>query len=142
MLNISYIVNCINTLEKAMMLLVNHAPDTLEYNIYRSACLKEFEIVLEQSNKLLKRRLKEMAANPALIEKLTFKDVLRLAVKSQIITHEACNRWFLYRDNRNSIAHDYGEGFANETLLLFPMFIDDARDLVQKIQSEGDAASI
>jgi len=32
------------------------------------------------------------------------------------MTLEEVERWFAYRDNRNDTAHDYGEGFANETL--------------------------
>ncbi len=42
---------------------------------------------------------------------------------------EAVTRWFAYRDNRNSTAHDYGVGFAEETLRLLPDFIADARAL-------------
>jgi hypothetical protein len=32
-------------------------------------------------------------------------------------------------DNRNSTAHDYGQGFAEETLSLMPAFLKDARCL-------------
>jgi len=42
---------------------------------------------------------------------------------------EEVERWFAYRDNRNSTAHDYGEGFAKETLVLLPGFIVDAKTL-------------
>jgi hypothetical protein len=38
-------------------------------------------------------------------------------------------RWFAYRDNRNNTAHDYGVGFAEDTLKLMPGFISDARRL-------------
>jgi hypothetical protein len=34
---------------------------------------------------------------------------------------------FVYRDNRNNTAHDYGVGFAEETLTLLPEFLADAR---------------
>jgi len=37
-----------------------------------------------------------------------------------MITMEEAERWLEYRDNRNDTAHDYGEGFANDTLALLP----------------------
>lgn len=43
------------------------------------------------------------------------------------MTTEAVERWFLYRDNRNNTAHDYGVGFAEETLALLPAFLVDVR---------------
>ncbi len=30
--------------------------------------------------------------------------------------------------NRNTTAHDYGEGFANETLKILPDFLKDVRE--------------
>jgi hypothetical protein len=41
----------------------------------------------------------------------------------------AVERWFAYRDNRNSTAHDYGRGFAEERQALIPEFLSDARRL-------------
>ncbi|WP_248884652.1 hypothetical protein [Acidithiobacillus acidisediminis] len=46
-----------------------------------------------------------------------------------------------YRANRNSTAHDYGEGFANETLKLLPQYLQDVRQLAPAIQAVFDAAS-
>ncbi|MEK7703951.1 MAG: nucleotidyltransferase substrate binding protein, partial [Myxococcota bacterium] len=57
------------------------------------------------------------------------KELLRLAATHGLMTVEEVSRWFAYRDNRNSTAHDYGEGFAHETLTLLPGFIADAKTL-------------
>lgn len=56
-----------------------------------------------------------------------FKDIFRQAAKHGLITIEEAGRWLVYRDNRNDTTHDYGEGFANQTLALPPQFIEDAR---------------
>ena len=48
---------------------------------------------------------------------------------SLIMSIDAVERWFAYRDNRNNTAHDYGENFAKETLCLIPSFIDDVSQL-------------
>ena len=55
-------------------------------------------------------------------DRLTFKDAFRHAAKHDLISVEACERWFAYRDNRNDTAHDYVERFAETTLKLLPDF--------------------
>jgi len=56
-----------------------------------------------------------------------FKDIFRQAAKHGLITLDEAERWLVYRDNRSDTAHDYDEGFANQTLALPPQFIEDAR---------------
>jgi len=68
------------------------------------------------------------------VDKLYFKDVFRQAVLRSIITAETCERWLQYRDNRNNTAHDYGQNFAEETLVLLSQFILDATDLARIIK--------
>lgn len=53
----TYYERCISTLEKAHGLLSKANPETIDYDMYRSACVKEFEIILEQSGKLLRKVL-------------------------------------------------------------------------------------
>ncbi len=53
----TYYERCIQTLEKAYGLLLKANPDNIDYDLYRSACIKEFEIILEQSGKLLRKLL-------------------------------------------------------------------------------------
>jgi hypothetical protein len=54
----TYYERCINTLEKAYSLLVKANRENIDYDMYRSACIKEFEIILELSGKLLRKVLK------------------------------------------------------------------------------------
>ena len=56
-----------------------------------------------------------------------------------LMTLEEVERWFTYRDNRNSTAHDYGEGFAKETLLLLPGFIADVKKLEDVLRLRFEA---
>ncbi len=128
-LNTDYFARCIATLERAQGYLSEHADDDAMYDIYRAACVKEFEIILEQSGKLLKKSLKPYFASPKQVDALIFKDVFRHAAKHGLISVEAVERWLAYRDNRNDTAHDFGEGFAEETLNLLPQFIADAKQL-------------
>jgi hypothetical protein len=99
----------------------------IEYEVFRNATVKGFELTLETAGKLLRKALKAYMANPRSVDELVYKDVLRGAAKHGLLAPAALERWFAYRDNRNSTAHDYGEGFAEETLALLPGFIEDAR---------------
>ena len=87
---------------------------------------------------LLKKRLRPYFASNRQADRLTFKDAFRHAAKHDLISMEACERWFAYRDNRNDTAHDYGERFAETTLKLLPDFITDARELARVISEGGD----
>ena len=128
-INTDFLLRCIRTLEAAHGQLQQQETDNISYDIYRSACVKEFEIVLEQCGNLLKRRLRPFFASNREADRLTFKDRFRHAAKRGLISVESCERWFQYRDNRNDTAHDYGENFAEATLALLPQFIEDSRTL-------------
>lgn len=136
-IDVSYLKRCTDTLEKAHTLLGEANPADIEYDMYRSACIKEFEIILEQAGKLLKKVLKPYFANSKQVDMLVFKDVFRHASLHGIIDIESCERWLLYRDNRNSTAHDYGVGFAEDTLKLLPQFIEDARGIIVAIHNQN-----
>jgi nucleotidyltransferase substrate binding protein (TIGR01987 family) len=139
-LDTAYYERCISTLEKAYTLLVGADAKHIEYDMYRSACIKEFEIILEQSGKLLRKILKPYFSSVKALDKLYFKDVFRQAVLRSILTEEACERWMEYRENRNNTAHDYGVNFAEETVVLLPQFIEDAKTLAKAIHSHEHAA--
>lgn len=135
-LNTDYFARCIETLSRAASQVGRFPPDDFEYDIYRAACVKEFEIVLEQSGKLLKKCLRPYLASNKQADMLSFKDIFRLAAKHSLISLEEAERWLGYRDNRNDTAHDYGENFANATLALLPQFIEDARRLRDVIDKQ------
>ena len=135
----TYYERCINTLEKAYALLLKADADNIDYDMYRSASVKEFEIILEQSGKLLKKILKPYFHSSASVDKMYFKDLFRHAVLRNVMTDEECERWLVYRDNRNNTAHDYGVNFAEETLKLLPQFIVDASTLADAIKQHNNS---
>ena len=136
-LDITYFKRCINTLERAYGLLQGANVEEIEYDMYRSACIKEFEIILEQGGKLLRKVLKPFFHSDKEADKLYFKDIFRQAVLRDLLTAEEVERWLLYRDNRNSTAHDYGVNFAEDTLALLPQFIIDANQLADLISQSN-----
>lgn len=127
---------CILTLEQAHTLLLASEIDSINYDMFRSACVKEFEIILEQSGKLLKKCLKPYFHSPKAVDKLVFKDIYRYSAQHGLMTLEQAERWLTYRDNRNNTAHDYGIHFADNTLLLLKQFVIDATALEQVIKAQ------
>jgi nucleotidyltransferase substrate binding protein (TIGR01987 family) len=125
-LNTDYFARCVASLEQAYSALSQQPTDSIIYDIYRAACVKEFEIILEQTGKLLKKCLKPYFATSKQVDGLNFKDIFRYAAKHGLISIEEAERWLGYRDNRNDTAHHYGIGFADDTLALLPQFIVDA----------------
>lgn len=132
-LNTEHLGSCIQTLESSLNMLNQSERGSTEYDIYRTAAIKGFELTLEISGKLLKKAIKPFFATPKAVDRLIFKDIFRHAAKHDILTIKEVERWFTYRDNRNVTAHDYGEGFAEETMALLTGFVEDAKKLREKL---------
>ena len=135
----TFLRRCIGTLELAYEGISRlKEVEELTCDIYRAACVKEFELVLGQSGKLLRKRLSVYFASNRQADQLSFKDLFRHAAKHGLMDIEATERWIEYRDNRNDTAHDYGESFAEMTLQLLPVFIADAKALATVIELTDD----
>ena len=93
-INTDFLTRCINTLESAFEQLQQYEPSDVFYDIFRAASVKEFEIVLEQSGSLLKKRLRPYFASNRQADKLIFKNAFRRATKHGLISVEASERWF------------------------------------------------
>nr|VFK12052.1 MAG: Nucleotidyltransferase substrate binding protein like [Candidatus Kentron sp. LPFa]VFK28502.1 MAG: Nucleotidyltransferase substrate binding protein like [Candidatus Kentron sp. LPFa] len=127
------LARCIQTLRASLDMLQRADPASIEYEIYRNATSKGFELVLETTGKLLRKAIKPYFASSRMADELDFKDLFRYVAKHGLLGLDEVERWFSYRDNRNTTAHDYGEIFAEETLRLLPKFIADAERLRKRI---------
>ena len=129
----TYLNRCIQTLIVAFEAIQQRDSDEIIYDIYRAACVKEFEIVLEQGGNLLKKRLRPYFASNYQADRLSFRDVFRYAAKHGLIATDSCERWLEYRDRRNETTH--------QTLELLPKFIADAKALANIIGADyGDGS--
>ena len=137
-LSTEYLHRCILTLESALPGLRDHQPGETAYEIYRAACVKEFELILEQCGKLLRKRIGAWSVSNRAAAQLTFKDVFRKAAQHRLIEAAECERWLQYRDSRDDTAHDYGEGFAEAAVRQLPQFVLDAKALARRLDAPGD----
>lgn len=58
LLNTDHLETCIKTLESSLTRLQSAQPDSIDYEIFRNATIKGFELRLETSGKLLRKTLK------------------------------------------------------------------------------------
>lgn len=134
-INTEYLARCITTLEKAYELIKTVQEGSVDYEMYRNSLVKGFEMALEQSGKLLRKRLQPYFASKKAVDTLTFKDLFRHAYKHSLLNEDEILRWMKYRDNRNNTAHDYGRAFAEETLTLVEDFLKDVKNLRTVIEN-------
>lgn len=137
-MNTAYIQKCLASLELAYEHWKSIPPSDGMYDIFRAACVKEFELILEQSGKLLKKALKPYLATSKELDRLTYKDIFRHAAKYSLLELEESERWFLYRDSRNETGHEYGEDLAEKSMLLIPDFIRDIKKLILIIENQNE----
>ncbi|MEY6432960.1 nucleotidyltransferase substrate binding protein [Thioalkalicoccus limnaeus] len=129
-LNVEHLLRTAATLEQALKAIESlQQRDDVMFDLYRNAAIESFELSLEMAGKFLRKALKAYGGAPRGVDALVFNDVLRHAGKQGLMDSSTVERWLSYRANGNSTAHDYGKGFAKETLTLLPRYLQDVRDL-------------
>ena len=73
MLQTKHFKRCIQTLDASFALLKQAEAGSVEYEVYRNATIKGFELVLETGGKLLGKYLKQFFISPAEVDRLYFK---------------------------------------------------------------------
>jgi hypothetical protein len=133
----TYLEHCIATLVRAFNFYNRVEKNSIESDMYRCSCLKQFEIILEQSGKLTRKSLKPYFHSSKEVDKLYFKDIFRHCVLRSMMTLEECERWLQYSNICND--SDDSQETANyaETMDLIPAFIQDATNLVKMIQTQN-----
>jgi len=138
-LNFSYLEKSLTTLQKSLIYLEQAQSGSTDYEVFRHAVIKGFELTLETAGKLLRKVLSSYVATPKIVAEWTYKDVLRHAAEHGLLTPAEVERWFAYCDSRNSSAHDYGEAFAEHILKLIQQFIVDAQTLLEQLKKQPNA---
>jgi hypothetical protein len=95
-IDFAYFERCIATMEKALEKMQQSAPDSIDYDLYRSATIREFELILEQAGKLLKKCLSAYVPSVNELNAIFFKDIFRKAVNYNLLTVEQAERWLQY----------------------------------------------
>ena len=135
-LNFDHLQRCSLTLERSLQSMAKAEPGSVDYEVFRNAVIKSFELTLETAGKLLRKVLKAYVGSPKTVDTLVFKDVLRHAALHGLLSAAELERWLVYRDSRNDTAHNYGEQFADTTLALIIDFQRDALALYETLRQK------
>lgn len=135
-LNTDHLARCRQTLASSLLFYQQAQSGSIEQEVFRNALVKGYELAQETTFKLLKKALKEYGHSAKKLESMPVKEILRLAAIHDLMTLEEVERWFTYRDNRNNTAHDYGQAFAEQTLVLIPDFLRDVARLTEVLDTK------
>ena len=101
----------------------------------RDAVIQRFEYTYELCWKMLKRQLELEAPNPAIIDTLSFRDLLREA--AQVGIQIDMERWLDYREMRNITSHTYDDSKAQSVYRSAIEFYDDALALLEALKKRS-----
>ncbi len=103
----------------------------------RDAVIQRFEYTYELCWKMLKRQLEVESPNPAVIDTLSFRDLLREAAQVGILAD--IESWLDYREMRNITSHTYDDNKAQSVYLSALDFYDDALALFETLKKRSHA---
>ena len=75
------LLRCSQPLDQALLLLQQRTAGSVLYELYRSACVEEIEIIIELAGKLLKKVLRPRYASHRQAETPVYKDIFRAAAQ-------------------------------------------------------------
>lgn len=126
--------NAIGQLEKSLKFarspLGQQSPDLFEQ--LRNSVIQCFEFTYELSHKMLRRFLREAAANPDDFESMSFADLIRTGSEQGLLRSD-WGRWKAYRQARTDSSHTYDEKKAAAVYEVAQDFVEEARFLYAKL---------
>ena len=103
----------------------------------RAGAIQAFEFTYELSHKMIKRYLEQASANPAEIEELSFRDMIRRAWQAGLLRSEV-DSWMEHRANRGATSHAYNDARAERVFQGIPEFLEEARHLLKELQARNE----
>ena len=105
---------------------------------FRAASILGFEFTYEVAYKMIKRQLEQIAASPALVDAMTYMQLIRSAAESGLIAD--VSRFKDYRDKRNITSHTYNPAKAEEVVGILDGFLFDVRFLFDELERRNRVA--
>ncbi len=101
----------------------------------RAGVIQNFEVVYEQSWKMIKRWLAENVG-AIYVDGVTRGGLFRLASENRLIAD--VNRWMAYHEARNRTSHTYDEDTAQSVFEEAAEFVHDAKQLLRTLEEHND----
>ncbi len=136
-LDLSPLKRAIQSLSEALAIVndedwFNDQPLAMQ-NTLIAGVIQHFEFVYELSTKMIKRQLSLEAANPAEIDHMSYRELMRTAAEKGLI--DDVQAWFNYRQMRNITSHTYNDDKAQEVYTGTITFIKTAKRLLAQLDT-------
>ena len=96
--------------------------------------MQAFEFTHELAFKMLRRRLRQVVADPASVSSMAYMDVIRAAAAAGLIAD--VGRFRDYREKRNITSHTYDRAKAEQIEAILNDFRDDIRRLLAGLERQ------
>ncbi|MCY3934378.1 MAG: HI0074 family nucleotidyltransferase substrate-binding subunit [Chloroflexi bacterium] len=106
-------------------------------NQMRAGAIQAFEVTYELSVKMMRRYLEQISANPAEVDQLDFRNLLRMAMQQELL-HSEPDAWIRYRADRGATSHAYNEARAERVFQGILEFLREARHLLKGLQEKNE----
>ena len=124
----------LKTVERLAAGLARYRTDENDSHL-RDGLIQQFEFTYDVAHKTLRRVLEARAADPAEIDRMSFPTIIRTAFEQGLL-EEGWPKWQDFRENRNITSHTYDEDLARKVANAIPRFLDEVRDLADKLSRE------
>jgi nucleotidyltransferase substrate binding protein (TIGR01987 family) len=94
----------------------------------RDGLIQRFEFTYELSHKMLRRYLKEIAASPDEIDRMSFADLIRTGNAEGLLRSD-WPAWRRFREIRTRTTHTYDVSVAAQVVAVIPEFLEEAEHL-------------
>ena len=125
----------LKTVERLAAGLARYRTDENDSHL-RDGLIQQFEFTYDVAHKTLRRVLEARAADPAEIDRMSFPTLIRTAFEQGLL-EEGWPKWQDFRENRNITSHTYDEDLARKVANAIPRFLDEVRNLADKLSREG-----
>ena len=138
-LDLSSLENAVDQLEDG---LVQYDSDIVREfpqirNQMRAGVIQAFEYTYELTVRMIKRHLEQVSANPAEVDELSFRDLIRRSWQRGLL-HSELDSWMRYRANRGTTSHTYNDERAERVFQGIPEFLEEARYVLKELQSRNE----
>ena len=106
-------------------------------NQIRAGSIQAFEFTYELSIRMIKRYLEQVSANPAEVDLLDFRNLVRMAGHQGLLSAEL-DAGMRYRANRGTTSHTYNDEGAERVFQGIPQFVEGARYLLKQLQEKNE----
>lgn len=105
-----------------------------QVKLMKAGVIQNFEFTYELAWKFIKRWLEENYCSH--VDGVARNELFRIASEHQLILN--VKKWFDYHKARNQTSHLYDEILAEEVFLVVCGFIEDAKFLLSRLESNND----